>query len=485
MKVLFVASEAFPLIKTGGLADVCGSLPVALKALGVDVRVLLPAYRNAVACAGKLKPVARLRVPDVDGEIGLHEGRLPGTPVKVWLIDHPPFYDRPGNPYLDPTGHPWADNAERFALLNRVACELALGRSTLKWRPDIVHCHDWQAGLVPALLSRDPKRPTTIFTIHNLAYQGLFSYGTFIALDLPRPLWSFDALEFHGNLSFIKGGLVFADRLTTVSPTYANEIRSSAFGHGLDGLLRHRADRLIGILNGIDTKLWNPARDPYLAARYSVRRLKDKRPNKRALQEEFGLPSDDDGVLVGMVGRMVHQKGIDQVIAALPVLMRENIQLVVLGTGEAQFERVLREAAARYSGRMKVLIGYDEPLAHRIEAGADIFLMPSRFEPCGLNQLYSLRYGTVPIVRRVGGLADTVVDATRDALHDGTATGIVFDGEDIEDLVAAVRRALALYAKPRTWRRLMQNGMRQDFSWKHSAGQYLTLYDQAMGGLIA
>lgn len=485
MKVLFVASEAFPLIKTGGLADVCGSLPVALRRVGVDVRLLLPAYRDALAHAGKLKPVAHLRVPGVDNEVGLHEGRLPGTPVKVWLIDHPPFYDRAGNPYLDPAGHPWADNAERFALLNRVACELALGRSSLTWRPDIVHCHDWQAGLVPALLSREPQRPATLFTIHNLAYQGLFSYGTFVLLGLPPTLWSHDGLEFHGNLSFIKGGLAFSDRLTTVSPTYANEIQTGAFGHGLDGLLRHRAGRLTGVLNGIDDKLWNPARDPHLAARYSVRRLQDKRPNKRALQQEFGLPADDDVLLIGMIGRMVHQKGIDQVIAALPVLMREKLQLVVLGTGQAEFEHALREAAARYADRMSVMIGYDEPLAHRIEAGADLFLMPSRFEPCGLNQLYSLRYGTVPIVRRVGGLADTVVDATREALRDGTATGIVFDGEDIEDLVAAVRRALALYAKPRPWRRLMQNGMRQDFSWHPSAALYLKLYDEVLSSAMS
>jgi starch synthase len=484
MKVLFVASEAFPLIKTGGLADVCGTLPVELRRLGVDVRLLLPGYREALARAGKLKTVARLRVPGMDSEIVLREGRMPGTPVKAWLIDHPPYYDRPGNPYLDPDGHPWPDNAERYALLSRVACELALGRGSLKWRPDIVHCHDWQAGLVPALLVREPQRPATIFTIHNLSYQGLFSYGTFVSLGLPHHLWSMDALEFHGNLSFMKGGLAFADRITTVSPNYAREIQTSLYGHGLDGLLRHLSGRLTGILNGIDTRLWNPARDPHLASRYSVHRLGNKQPNKSALQQEFGLTPAPDAALVGMVGRMVHQKGIDQVLAAVPALMREKLQLVVLGTGEAQFERALREASARHAGRMSVLIGYDEPLAHRIEAGADIFLMPSRFEPCGLNQLYSLRYGTVPVVRRVGGLADTVIDATPEAMRNGTATGIVFDGDGVEDLAAAVRRALALYAKPRSWRRLMRNGMRRDFSWKHSAGEYLALYDRVRGGFI-
>jgi starch synthase len=345
-----------------------------------------------------------------------------------------------------------------------------------------VHCHDWQAGLAPALLSQEVQRPATVFTIHNLAYQGLFSYGSFMALNLPRHLWSLDALEYHGNLSFIKGGLAFADLLTTVSPTYAQEIQTAAFGHGLDGLLRHRADRLTGILNGIDTRLWNPARDTHLASHYSTRRLPAKRPNKRALQKEFGLPLDGNVALVGMIGRLVHQKGIDQVLAALPALLREKIQLVVLGTGEAEFERSLRASAARHKGNMSVLIGYNEPLAHRIEAGVDIFLMPSRFEPCGLNQLYSLRYGTIPVVRRVGGLADTVVDATPEAMRDGSATGIVFEGDGTEELVTALRRALALYARPRAWRQLMTNGMRQDFSWTHSAGQYLTLYDRAVGG---
>jgi starch synthase len=476
MKVLFVASEAHPLIKTGGLGDVGGSLPPALAALGCDVRVLLPAYRDAVARAGKLTAKARLELPGIANPVTLLEGTLPGTRVRTWLVDFPPAFDRPGDPYHNAYGHPWHDNAARFALLGRVAAWLALGRAPLRWQPQILHCHDWQTGLAPALLAREPRRPATIFTIHNLAYQGLFPRDTFAALDLPQTFWTHEALEFHGNLSFIKGGLAFADWLTTVSPTYAREIQTPAFGHGLDGLLRHRARRLRGILNGIDDRTWNPARDPRLVKPYSVRRFRDKAANKRALQQELGWPPQPDIPLIGMVGRMVHQKGLDLVLEALPRLLELPLQLVILGQGEGRFEQALRKQAARHGERIAVRIGYDERLAHRIEAGADIFLMPSRFEPCGLNQLYSLRYGTVPIVRRVGGLADTVVDATPYNLKAGKATGIVFERPEMKALHAAVRRALALYRDPRRWRALALTGMRRDFSWRHSAREYLALY---------
>ena len=479
-KILFVASEAHPLIKTGGLGDVIGSLPAALAACGTDVRLLLPAYRDAVARAGPLEPVAQIFLPGLSQSVALLEGELPGTRVRTWLVDFPPAYDRPGNPYLNAYGHPWHDNAARYALLARVAVHLALGTAGLKWRPEVVHCHDWQTGLVPALLAQEPKRPATVFTIHNLAYQGLYPHDTFASLGLPASLWSHEALEFHGQLSFIKGGLAFADRLTTVSPTYAREIRTPEFGDGLDGLLRHRADRLSGILNGIDSDAWNPARDPLIAKRYSARRLRDKQPNKLALQQAFGLPADSATPLIGMVGRMVEQKGIDQVLAALPALMQRPLQMAVLGSGEAGYENSLRAAAQRYSGRLAVRIGYDEALAHNIEAGADMFLMPSRFEPCGLNQLYSLRYGTIPIVRRVGGLADTVVDATAKNLKAGNTTGIVLAGADDDDLIAAVDRALVLFRDARRWKRLMLAGMRQDFTWRHSAAEYLRLYRTAL-----
>lgn len=480
MKVLFVASEAHPLIKTGGLGDVCGSLPPALQSLGVDVRLMLPAYRDAVAHAGRLKTAARLELPRLAAPVAVLEGTLPGTRVKTWLVDFPPAFDRHGNPYLDDHGQPWHDNAARFALLARAARAAALGQVSHHWLPDVVHCHDWQTGLVPALLALEQaRRPATIFTIHNLAYQGLFPRETLEALGLPPALWSLEALEFHGQLSFIKGGLVFADWITTVSPTYAREIQTPEYGCGLDGLLRYRATRISGILNGIDARAWNPARDPHLAERYSPKRLKGKLANKLALQRELGLEVGGDRALLGTVGRLVEQKGVDLLLEALAQIMQHDVQLAVLGTGEARFEQRLREMAARFPGRLAVLIGYDELLAHRITAGADIFLMPSRFEPCGLNQMYSQRYGTVPVVRRVGGLADTVIDATPENLRNGTATGVVFDPPDPQALVAAVARALALYADKKRWRRLMLAGMRRDFSWEHSAREYLRLYQQA------
>lgn len=475
-KILFVASEAHPLIKTGGLGDIVGSLPVALASLKTDIRLLLPAYRDAVARAEKLSPVAELHVSGIPEPVRLLEGRLPGTQLITWFVDYPPAFGRAGNPYLDSHGLPWIDNASRFALFARAAVPLALGRAGLNWQPDLVHCHDWQTGLVPALLAQEKNRPASIFTIHNLSYQGLFPYRTFTELDLPASLWSFEALEFHGQLSFIKGGLVFADWLTTVSPTYASEIQTPEFGSGLDGLLRHRSDRLTGILNGIDGKVWNPAHDPFLFRRYSARRPQDKHPNKSVLQREFGLPAQPETPLIGMVGRLVQQKGIDLVIETLPGIMHRPVQFVVLGNGENGYEEALRAQAQRYPGRLAVRIGYDERLAHLIEAGADMFLMPSRFEPCGLNQLYSMRYGTIPIVRRVGGLADTVIDATEENLKKGNATGIVFEEARASQLMDAVDRALVLQKNPDHWQKLMLTGMREDFSWHRRAAQYLRLY---------
>ncbi|MBI3778682.1 MAG: glycogen synthase GlgA [Gammaproteobacteria bacterium] len=481
-KILFVASEAHPLIKTGGLGDVVGSLPVALQSLQADVRLLLPAYHDALARAGELKTVARCAIENLSAPVRILEARLPGTELIVWFVDFPPAYDRRGHPYLDAGGRPWPDNAMRYALFADVAVRIALGQANIKWRPDVVHCHDWQTGLVPAWLATEKARPATVFTIHNLAYQGLFPRETFEALGLPAAFWSHEALEFHGQMSFIKGGLVYADRLTTVSPNYAREIQTPEFGCGLDGLLRHRAGRLTGILNGIDDAEWNPAQDRFLAKNYSPRRLQDKLANKLALQREFGLPEQPETPLIGVVGRLVHQKGIDLVLETLPGLMHRPIQIVLLGSGEAGYEEALRVQAARYIRRLAVRIGYDERLAHLIEAGADMFLMPSRFEPCGLNQLYSQRYGTIPIVRRVGGLADTVVDASEKNIKTGKATGIVFEKARGSALLAAVDRALALRRNNLRWNKMMRAGMRQDFSWRHSATEYLRLYRQIMRG---
>jgi len=476
-KVLFITSEAHPLIKTGGLADVCGALPPALTDLGADVRLLLPGYRDARARVENLKSVATL-TPAIPGvAVELLEGRLDSGTV-FWLIDYPPAYDRPGNPYLDSRGQPWSDNAARFALLARVAVEIAQGRAGLRWRPDVVHGHDWQAGLAPALLSLESDAPPTVFTVHNLAYQGLFDHTAFATLALPTSFWSLEALEFHGQLSFIKGGLAFADALTTVSPSYAQEIQTPEFGCGLEGLLAWRADRLHGILNGIDERAWDPASDPLIPGHYSARQLAAKADNKRALRRAVGLPERSRTPLLGLIGRLVPQKGIDLVIGAMEQLRTTPLQLVLLGTGMPEYERALKALAARDPTRVAVRIGYDEALAHLIEAGADMFLMPSRFEPCGLNQMYSLRYGTVPVVHHVGGLADTVVDATPHAMRTGAANGFVFRQPTASAFANAIRYATALYGKPAKWKALMRTGMVQDFSWRASAAKYLALYQQ-------
>ncbi len=479
-KVLFAVSEAHPLIKTGGLADFAASLPVALQELRHEVRLVLPAYRPVLAQARDWRVVVRLDLPGYPAARIL-QGRLPGTELICWLVDAPALYDRPGGPYADASGHDWPDNAARFALFARAVAQLALDQAGLKWRAGMVHCNDWQTGLVPALLSREAARPATLFTLHNLAYQGLFPAAQFQDLDLPAALWGRDGLEFHGRLSFIKGGLIYADRINTVSPSYAEEITTPALGYGLEGLLRHRAAHLSGILNGVDYRVWDPARDPLIIQNYSPADLAHKAVNKAWLQQHCALPVQEHIPLIGMVGRLVEQKGIDLLLAALPELIKLPLQLVLLGSGARQFEEALTGWARRYPQRLSVHIGYDEALAHRIEAGADMFLMPSRFEPCGLNQLYSLRYGTVPVVRRTGGLADTVVDASRDNLKGDRATGIVFEEAAAPALLDAVRRALDLFGQAATWRAVMLAGMRQDYSWQASARRYSALYQQAMG----
>ena len=477
--ILFATSEAYPLIKTGGLADVSGSLPAALKALRRDVRIIMPAYRKAVEKAGALAAVAELSLPGFPNPVRLLEGELPGTRVPVWLVDSPAHFDRDGGPYADRQGVEWTDNAARFTVFSRAVEAVALDRAGIDWRPDIVHCNDWQSGLVPALLSTAASRPATVFTIHNLAYQGLFPYHVFEQLGLPAGLWSMHGLEFHGQASFIKGGIAYADMINTVSPNYAREICTPEFGCGLEMLLQHRADYLVGILNGADYSEWNPARDRAIARTYNAHTLQHKAVNKAALQRAFSLPARPDVPLLSLVGRLVEQKGFDLVLDALPELMREELQIVILGSGEKTLEARLRIAVDSYPRHIGARIGYDESLAHQIEAGADIFVMPSRYEPCGLNQIYSLRYGTVPLVRRTGGLANTVIDATETTLQNGTATGFVFDAATPADLTSAVERALACYRQPRVWRRLVFMGMQQDFSWRQSAHHYVELYQHA------
>ena len=477
-RILFASSEATPLVKTGGLADISGSLPAALKALRHAVRLVLPAYPAALSRIGKTRRVARLTL---DGDVvELLEGRMPDSGVTVWLVDSPSHFAREGGPYVDKQGHDWPDNAQRFTLFCRVIVELAMGRTDLNWQPEVLHCNDWQTALVPALLSLEEERPASVFSIHNLAYQGRFPYTTFQQLGLPASLWHYSGVEFYGELSMIKGGLAYADRLTTVSPTYAREICTPGLGHGLEGLLNYRCDRLSGILNGVDYSVWDPALDPLIAAHYSADNPTPKQHNKRALQRQLGLPLQDDAALLGVVSRLVEQKGIDLLLAIAPALLAEGVQLVMLGSGERSLEDSLRQLARRHPQQVAVHIGYDEALAHRIEAGADLFLMPSRFEPCGLNQLYSLRYGTLPVVHRTGGLADTVVHTDAATLADGSATGFVFEHATAEGLQWAVQQALSCYRDPACHSQVVGNAMRQDFSWQKSARMYLAVYRQAI-----
>ena len=481
MRILFASSEAVPLIKTGGLADVAGSLPVALRMLDLDVQLILPAYPAAVQQLTGLDELCRMRVPPGGEEVRLLTARLRPHGLPVILVDHAPSFDRPGNPYAAPDGGDWPDNAQRFALFCRVISMIGMGRAGMDWRPDVVHCNDWQTGLVPALLASEIMRPRTVFTIHNLAYQGVFGKDTFEALDLPWDLWTMDALEYHDNFAFIKGGIAFADRVTTVSPTYAGEILTPEGGHGLSSTLLSHADRLRGILNGIDYHVWNPAGDPFIPQHYDATSFHLKARNKTALQKRMGLTVDEGAMLFGHIGRMVYQKGVDLIIDNMPRLMQEaDTQLVILGSGDHGMETAVAEAAGTYGGRVAAKIGYDEGLSHLIEAGSDAFLMPSRFEPCGMNQMYSLRYGTIPVVHRSGGLADTVVDTTPATALAGTATGFSFGHADAGSLWRAMRRAIALYRRPAIWHeKLAINGMAQDFSWNNSAHHYLDCYQEA------
>ncbi len=481
VKILFASSEAAPLIKTGGLADVAGSLPRTLHDQGDDVRLVLPAYPGVLKQVSSATLVAELQVPAHGGPVRVLTAQAKVLPLPLYLIEAPGLFDRPGNPYVGEDGNDYPDNAQRFAAFCHAIVALALGQAD-SWRPDVVHCNDWQTGLVPALLSKEWQRPATVFTIHNLAYQGQFDRATFDALQLPADLWSPDGLEFYGQFAFIKGGVAFADMINTVSPTYAAEICRPELGYGLDGLLRYRSDRLVGILNGIDNQVWDPAGDSHLPAHYDGTDLTGKTKCKAALQTRLGLPNAPNSVLFGHIGRLVPQKGVDLIIDILPTLMAQpGTQLVVLGSGDANLEAALRTATREYPDRVAAHIGYDEGLAHLMEAGSDVFLMPSRFEPCGLNQMYSLRYGTVPVVHKTGGLADTVVDASSRALLDGSATGFVFDHPDSDGLWWAVDRALELRRRPSVWwEKLVRSCMRQDNGWHVSAERYRELYRFAL-----
>lgn len=478
MRVLFVTPEAYPLIKTGGLADVGGALPAALAEIGVEPRLLVPGYPEAMARAEDPAEAANLGDPLGAGEARLIEARMPGSGVPVWLIDCPRLYDRPGGPYQDQDGNDWPDNAWRFALLNWVAAGLCRGDSPLSWRPDVLHANDWQAGLAAAYL-RDWKQTGvgTVFTIHNLAYQGLFPAETLPTVRLPWSMFGIDGLEYYGQMSFLKAGIFYSDRITTVSPTYAREIQTSAQGCGLEGLLAKRAPDLKGVLNGADYGVWNPATDEHLHQPYRTADLAAKAANKQALQQELGLPADPAAPLLVIISRLNHHKGMDLVLAALPALLGMGAQLAVLGTGERGLEEGFSAVARRRPDKVAAVIGYSEPLAHRLQAGGDMLLMPSRSEPCGLTQIYAMRYGTVPVVHATGGLADTVNDCAYDTLMSGTATGFVFHHANADALHTCLERAIAAYRKPEQWGRIRANCVRQDFGWRRSAERYRALYE--------
>ena len=461
MRALFVTPECAPLMKTGGLGDVSAALPAALRALGHDVRVLIPGYPPVLERLSELREAARLELLGTESRL-LESGDF-------LVLDCAPLYRRDGGPYQSADGADWADNPQRFGLLSRTAALLGGAASPLAWRPQIVHCNDWPCGLAPVYLSFERSRAAAVMTVHNLAFQGVFDASWMKALALPAATFSIEGIEFYGRLSFLKGGIAYADAVTTVSPSYAREIQTEEQGCGLDGLLRARREVLSGIANGIDAEIWDPQRDARIAQRYGPYTLERKAANKEALQRRLGLAVDPGLPLLGTVCRFTEQKGIDLIAAAGDEIVGLPAQLAVLGTGERRYEEALRALAERHGGAAAVVVAFDEDLAHLVEAGADFFLMPSRFEPCGLNQMYSQRYGTPPVARATGGLIDTVADGE---------TGFLFERPESGELVAALRRALAVWRDPRRWRDLQRRAMERDFSWAAPARQYAALYSR-------
>ena len=475
MKILFVSSEGLPYSKTGGLADVVEALPKALVELGHEVAVLLPRYRGNKIASTLVSSVTvglgdKVRFP------AIAEGK-PVASVRHFFVDDPEYFDRDGF-YGDKSGD-YPDNAERFAEFSRVAIELM----KRIWLPDVIHCHDWQSALVPVLLrtqhANDPavRSLPVVFTIHNLAYQGNFPQTAMRSIGLPDRMFTMDTLEFYGKGNFLKGGLLYSDYLTTVSRRYAKEIQTPEFGAGLEGVIRGRSDRLVGILNGVDYAVWSPEADTFIAQNYSAHNLDGKKACKKNLLEAFKLPDENlERPLVGIVSRFVDQKGFDLIAEISGELMKENLSLVALGAGQPEYEKLFKQLAEKNPGRVAVKIGYDNALAHKIEAGADMFLMPSRYEPCGLNQIYSLRYGTVPIVRATGGLDDTVQNYDAKSR---TGTGFKFEAYEGQALLDCVRGAMKGFRDPKLWHTVQSNGMAKDFSWKTSAAAYVTLYEAA------
>ena len=488
MKVLYVCAELFPLLKTGGLADVSAALPPALQQAGCDVRVLLPGFPAILAGVNKLDLSSEdtLSLPPGYGPTQLAgpparivRAELPDSGLPCYLLDAPSCFGRPGNPYVNPQGEPWPDNAQRFAFFSWAAACLGQGLDT-QWLPDIVHCHDWHTGLAPLYLSQhqgsEGVGAASVFTVHNLAYQGTFPAEVFASLGLPDHLYGIDGVEFYNQVSFMKAGLQFADRITTVSPSYAREILTIEQGSGLDGVLRARASVVSGILNGVDYQVWSPALDPVLEQTFDWPSVVRKKFAKAQLQTLMGLEPDADALVLGVVSRLTDQKGLHLLAQLLDEVVLRGAQLALIGSGDEALERAFLDAAKKYPGKVSVKVGYDENIGHTIIAGSDVILVPSRFEPCGLTQLYALRYGTLPLVHRVGGLADTVVDASPAHLLDGTACGFVFDDFSVEGLRAALLRAFDLKAQAEVWETVQKHAMQLRFDWRVAAEAYLALY---------
>ncbi len=480
MKTLFATSEVYPLAKTGGLADVSAGLPAALAQLGVDVRLVMPGYAQALDRAIARQPSVRLGT-FLGHDVSVISARTPGTDLPVWLVDCPALFKQRKGLYMDEAGHEWPDNALRFAVLSHATVALAR-QSPMGWAPDVVHINDWHLGMVPALLAAGPQggAPPTVLTIHNLAFQGVFPIDLFPALGLPERF--FPSMEFFGKFSFLKAGISFADRLTTVSPSYAREILTPEFGCGLDGLLRTRSRDLTGILNGIDYESWTPE-DPVLVPfPYNATDVSGKQMCKTALQTEFGLQVDPDVPVIAFMSRLTEQKMADSLLDIIPLLPKLNAQLAICGEGDQQIERRLRDLAGSHADHLAVRIGYEEPLARRMLAGADMLAAPSRFEPCGLIQMYAMCFGTLPIVRNVGGLADTVVGHNDDPPKvEGKSTGFVFDEPTARSLAGAIDDACRVYRDPSAWRSMQIRAMAQDFRWRRSAQLYLELYESLTG----
>ena len=457
------------------MADVAYSLPHTLSTLGHEVTIVMPAY-NAVK--KQLKLTGALAHKTIQGHsIRIYRTKFPDTDIPLLLVDAPPLFDFDGNPYLDQTGDPRDDNALKFGLFCQVIALIAVDQADLNWQPDVLHCNDWQTGLALAFLEDQPARPATVFTIHNLAYQGVFPHQSFLDLGLADAYWDYTKLEFHNQLSFIKGGIVFADQVNTVSPSYAKEIQTSEFGCGLEPLLEHYSSKLSGILNGIDEEKWNPETDSYIEQNYNFKSIDKKSINKAALQKLFGLECQPDVPMFSLVSRLVSQKGLDLIIDIAPNFKFFNLQLVIFGSGDPEIEKALLNSTEKYPSHMAVRIGFDEKLAHLCTAGADFFMMPSRFEPCGLNQMYSQRYGTLPVVNAVGGLQDSVIDIK--SSHT-TGTGIKEELNNANDLLRAMVRAINLYADSEKYRLTQTTAMQTDFSWEKSTQKYLNIYQRAI-----